>query len=583
MFRMHTKRRRRYLCRKFPLLAAGIHVLCTAVVIAQPTRNPWDDAAVGGKTTAESLQSLMSGVSGVQFPVESAVDPATYFVGPGDQYVLSIPLLSDTPIPVIISYDNIALLPRGISIPVAQRTLASFRAAVDSAYESRQGKYANLVLALIKPRTIQVTVAGCVASPGTYMLTSAHRVSGAIGAANNMLATAATAKLNAIQNMLAGNTLEARDTVGLGNVASRKLLPRFVTVQHQNGTVQQVDLVRCRATDEPLQNPHLREGDMIVVHQPEPGAPSVAALGAVNIPMAIPYAPGDNVLMLMRLAAWMREDADSGAVFLHHQGDSASGAIRLDPRDTIAMMARALRPGDVIIVAPRTKDARAAVGAVAVVGEVVNPSVQSIVPGRTTVSEVLRAVGGVTGGAMPEGAFIMRAAEPEGYAKSEVLEKVQISTRMDSLRLLQGRDQQRIAVNLKRLLDDGDRSQDVVLEGGDRIVVPREREGVVVRGQVRRSGWIAFHDGADADYYVNAAGGFAAFSDKSHVLLRSSGSDGWVLAGDAKPGPGDEIYVPIDPPVPPRTSLETANTFVSITGALVSITLAILYFVRSKN
>jgi protein involved in polysaccharide export with SLBB domain len=253
--------------RQIPLLSLQL-LLCvinSSVAYGQLSRTMFDDMMQVNKGESETLQKLlMSSSAGPQFPLESPVDPSSYHVGPGDQYLLSIPLLSDAPIPVLISYDNIAILPRGIVIDVSHRTLAGFRGAIDSAYRSRQGQYSNLTLALIKPRLIQVSVTGCVDNPGVYLLTSAHRAAGVLSAAGQV---SALSKLgaSAIRNQLVHQNGSATDTLGLGNVAWKHLSPRFITIQHQNGIVEQADLIRYRVTGNALDNPHLQEGDVVIV------------------------------------------------------------------------------------------------------------------------------------------------------------------------------------------------------------------------------------------------------------------------------------------------------------------------------
>ncbi|MEP7218429.1 MAG: hypothetical protein ABI876_05910, partial [Bacteroidota bacterium] len=230
------------------------------------SRSLVDDMMQGNKGESETLQKLlMSGAAGPQFPLESPLDPNSYHVGPGDQYILSIPLLSDVLIPVLISYDNIAILPRGIIIDVSHRTLTGFRAAIDSAYRSRQGQYSNITVALIKPRLIQVSVTGCVDNPGVYLLTSAHRATGVLSAAGQL---SAISKLSAsaIRNQLVRQNGSATDTLGLGNIAWKHLPPRFITIQHQNGSIEQADLIRYRVNGDAMDNPHLQEGDVVIVH-----------------------------------------------------------------------------------------------------------------------------------------------------------------------------------------------------------------------------------------------------------------------------------------------------------------------------
>jgi protein involved in polysaccharide export with SLBB domain len=102
---------------------------------------------------------------------------------------------------------------------------------------------------------------------------------------------------------------------------------------------------------------------------------------------------------------------------------------------------------------------------------------------------------------------------------------------------------------------------DVMLRGGDELIVPKIRQEVTIIGEVQNSTSLLHRVGLKRDDYIKLSGGFTRRADKSRAyVVRADGSvslseGGWLRGGrNAEIQPGDTIVVPLDierlPPLP---------------------------------
>lgn len=521
-------------------------------------------------------------------PVERPIDPARYRLGPNDQLVLVIPLFEGGEYPIIVSLDNTVVLPRGFPlVDVRGMTLARLRQTVDSLFRTRSSSYKNVGLSLVKPRSIYVTVSGDVLFPGRYVLTAADRPTTAIDIANKLpeiMTKEQEAQASAVQRAHRNSRL------GGSEAGASVITARWVSLRHNDGTTEQLDLLRYRAFGNEADNPTLREGDEVIVQEASRSLPTVAIVGAVHTPTTLPYSDGDNALMLARLGGGSRVEASAQEAFISRRTVSGLERIQVDLQDSAALAGIKLSPGDQLIVLTREAPVAGAsqVGAVSVVGEVMRPSTYPIVPGVTTLSEVINLAGGPSQNAALSGAFITRTVDNRFMATSRTADdpgQILATSRLtldDTLRLGYDLASQgnRVSADFVEIIGRGNRSKDIPLENGDEIVIPPNPKQVFVRGRVAYPGWVAYVPGMDVDYYVERAGGYTDAATEGRVQVLKYGTGIWHDPGSTTVFPGDEIYVPGERDVPARTPLETAGTILGITSAVVSIAYSIFAFVR---
>lgn len=104
-----------------------------------------------------------------------------------------------------------------------------------------------------------------------------------------------------------------------------------------------------------------------------------------------------------------------------------------------------------------------------------------------------------------------------------------------------------LAVNLTAALKRPQGADDILLADGDTITVPEKPTTVLVVGAVANGRGILFKPGANLDYYVTQAGGYAPDAEKKGIVVITAGV-GLTPANKARElHPGDVIFVPTKP------------------------------------
>jgi hypothetical protein len=115
----------------------------------------------------------------------------------------------------------------------------------------------------------------------------------------------------------------------------------------------------------------------------------------------------------------------------------------------------------------------------------------------------------------------------------------------------------RMVVDIETAVTQCDETADIVLEDGDRLVVPRYKEEVSVVGQVYHPTSHKYQSDRAAYDYVNLSGGTKEFAAREHIYIvqangevmtaRSSVSSwGWLGSpANVKVTPGSTVFVPL--------------------------------------
>ncbi|WP_129645416.1 SLBB domain-containing protein [Peristeroidobacter agariperforans] len=337
----------------------------------------------------------------------------------------------------------------------------------------------------------------------------------------------------------------------------------------------------------------------------------VSVAGKVKVPGKYPLEPGMRVSDLLRAGGSLDEAAFGGQAELTRYEVSSNGArqaelIPIDLRQALngdPGADLALRPFDYLVI--KEVPLWAEQEEVEVRGEVRFPGRYPIHRGETMRS-VLERAGGLTDLAFPEGAIFTR----EELKERERKQLATLATRMESdlaqasLMAAQetGKDaSQALAVgksllaNLRdakpvgRLVIDLDRAsraragteQDIVLKGGDRLLVPRVVQEVTVIGEVQSATSHLFRKDLDRDDYIAMSGGLTPRADDDHIyVVRADGSvvtrsgSAWFNGGDVDIKTGDTIVAPLDTermrPLPFWIAVTTIIYNLSIAAAAVN-------------
>jgi protein involved in polysaccharide export with SLBB domain len=243
-------------------------------------------------------------------------------------------------------------------------------------------------------------------------------------------------------------------------------------------------------------------------------------------------------------------------------------------------------------------------------GEVRFPGTYPIRRGET-LSSVLQRAGGLTDLAFPEGAVFTRQSLREREAAQIATLADRLQTDLASLALQATQNvsptgmQQpatqalivgqslldnlrevepvgRLVIDLPKIASAAPRShEDLVVKGGDRLLVPGQLQEVTVLGEVQSTTSHLWDPDLSRDDYIRMSGGTTQNADRSRIyVVRANGSvvsgnsSAWFRAADGGIRPGDTIVVPLDAqrmrPLPMWTAITTIIYNLAISVAAIN-------------
>lgn len=227
---------------------------------------------------------------------------------------------------------------------------------------------------------------------------------------------------------------------------------------------------------------------------------------------------------------------------------------------------------------------------ITLMGEVKNPGKYDLVPGDTLMSLIDRA-GGLSDTAYPDGVIFSRASERKQEENKYKTQARDLELKLADMLRTEDKDKKpdmaqvqtaqalisqlkdakavgRITVEADPDILAANPDQDILLESGDKIYIPRRPLTVRVGGEVLSPAALQFRKGKAADTYIDEAGGTTYFADKDRAFVTyPDGSSSPLSISAWKQGvtmipPGSTIIVPRDPK--PFDFLESAETISTI-------------------
>jgi len=190
---------------------------------------------------------------------------------------------------------------------------------------------------------------------------------------------------------------------------------------------------------------------------------------------------------------------------------------------------------------------------VEVKGEVNFPGIYAISKDSVTLSEIIDKAGGFTDEALIREASLSRASAKimidKEYERLKLLTRDQMSDNEYQYLVMKenSRDIGRIVVDFYRACVQKNKDEDVILEDGDVIQVPKAPRVVYVTGRVGRPGGVLHKPDKKIKYYLNKAGGTTWDAREKRVKVTKV--TGEILDDEdvKKLEPGDIIWVPRKP------------------------------------
>jgi polysaccharide biosynthesis/export protein len=353
---------------------------------------------------------------------------------------------------------------------------------------------------------------------------------------------------------------------------SPHMIRRSVVVRRAGGDSVVVDLARFRLLGDLQANPTLREGDILVV----PSTLGVVdVVGRIAHPGRFEHRPGETLAELLRLAAGggpLPPDAADTIRVTRITGVGAREEHRFTRAEALGAAGEAfpLEPFDAVYIAATANFAAAPTASVQ--GEVMHPGIYPVVPGETTVRELVQRAGGFTPDASLLGATLRRGAwraSDAGLARLESLRPELLSR--EERRILQVRsqaDEGTVVLDFERLFEGG--GHDEPVEAGDELVVPRRRDDVMVLGAVMNPGLLHYSAGATGEDFIRLAGGYSRRAARRDVVVLRARTGARVsVAESGRLEPGDVIVVPYQERTDLLQVLQTASTVASLVASLI--------------
>lgn len=403
-----------------------------------------------------------------------------------------------------------------------------------------------------------VEVKGDVFKPGKYRLENVLTVSGLIKSAGGLLEDANT----------------QRATI-------QRIKPnRF----YSSITVNLDLLLKGSIADIPLQNEDILT---IYSHADRDSLRYVSITGEVFAPGEYEYNEGETLEGLIARAGGMMETASLVNVELARNlinpsatsDDAGSIEVRnFTLKDGLTIEGETgfkLMPFDRVSV--RRSPSYKVLEHVNVEGEVTFAGSYTLTNKEERLSTVLSRVGGFTERAALRNAQLIRKSTPEEIAmQRQLIQQARLLN--DTVAASQPiRTEYNVGINLEQAMAQPGGNQDIILQDGDRIVIPTQTNVVRISGEVYSNNSVAFVPGKNYKYYINQAGGFTkqALTRRAYVQY----ANGQISrAKNAKIEPGCEIIVPKKAP---SRAMANASMWVSLASA-VTTTAAVLINVFKK-
>lgn len=530
-------------------------------------------------TDAESAEiEKLSGQK--SFPVGNVVDSRYYWLGPND--VLSVQINPMIPIAknLIVTPENTLVIPRFGEIDLKNKTIAEAEKKIVELVK-KVNPNAEVFISLRKARLCLVTIKGNVIFPKTYTLPASYTVANALAIVNQIDLMKSTIQMS-MQDLinLRDKMQEMTDYYeNTGLAATSSYSKRNISVYHIDGTSQNVDLEKAIAYSQRTDDPYLREGDVIIVPFERENFPAISISGEVMKPSFSAYKKGDMASMLLKFGRGATENADYDDVYLVCPGQ---GRQKLAVNENLELLEEdfPIKPGCGIIVGSGDKPEENYSGIVSIKDEIENPGIYVIEPGKTKLRELVDMAGGFTEEAYLPLAYVLR----KGNSKDDyynIRHKYNKTFQYSDLLL---EDSVRFGIDIKysmpiascdfvECFDKNNDEENITLENGDVVVIPKSPKQIYVFGQVNNPGYVEYVPGQTMQWYIARVGGFSINADKERArIIRGKnrvwvdGSEDGVVVLD-----GDHIYVPSPPDLPAGIALQRYALITSVIGSLSAL------------
>ena len=480
---------------------------------------------------------------------DRVIDPDAYIVGPGDVLQLYIWGEFDLSYSLQVDPEGHVLIPTIGDFAISDLTLSNARKRIFAAAQE-QYEGMDITLNLSSMRFFTVYITGGVVHEGGVSVHPNTRLSELIETSGGFL------------DELRGGTVEetqgGKTVTRVRQLTNSATARRTILVTHSDATADTVDLPMFLATGDLNFNPYLRMGDQIHVNFRRH---EVSLYGPFIREGTLEFRQGDTIGNLVALAGGRRNEdpIEYAEVWRFAPGSEDREVIPLagDPepgkRVTLADIADfPVQPKDMVFI--RTLSYWQYSPTVQIHGAIRYRGRYRIIPGETRLRDVVDMAGGFTENASLLQATVIstkyrRTLDPE-LKRLRDLERVggRVDMTPEDKAYLKTKGRERrgqVVVDFTRLFEQGDETQNALLEGGDIIYIPEKRLTVTVSGQVKNPGLIEYEEGKGIKHYLQLTGGYTWRADRDACrLIRARTNIRLQFDDDLIVEEGDEIWIP---------------------------------------
>jgi protein involved in polysaccharide export with SLBB domain len=267
---------------------------------------------------------------------------------------------------------------------------------------------------------------------------------------------------------------------------------------------------------------------------------NVSINGAVRFPGQFPYSENMSLEELIIKAGGFTESAIPQRIEVSRRvktSDATSESAQIAQvfqADVNADLSTAaskfvLKPFDIVSI--RQSPGYEVQKEIKVSGEILYPGNYTVIRKNERISDVIKRAGGYTGLAFPEGASLKRTGDQNSKFEKEIeqqklaqLQKLQADAANDTtqanLLQAQGFRNNYVGINLPEIMAHPGGINDLYLEDGDEIFIPKQLQTVKVNGEVLSPVTVIFESNKSFREYVDNAGGFSekALKKRAYVV-----------------------------------------------------------------
>src|SRR3954462_14500815 len=324
----------------------------------------------------------------------------------------------------------------------------------------------------------------------------------------------------------------------------------------------------------------------------------VTVTGAVRRPGRVPFREGMTMRDLVLLPDGVTEDADLREAEIARRSTSSDpGAlatsirVRLDstalasggtdgiplapphPGGATGVPDVALRPYDNVLIMRRPGWETQRL--VFLTGQVKHPGRYALRTKTERLRDLITRAGGLTNEAYAGGIQFFRSYQ-QGFQPSDDQPPRLDQPPEPSKDTLPRGYNERVGIDLPKVLKDPKSRDNVILAGGDSVYIPEYNPIVMVQGAVNSPGADPYTPGKSLDWYVNAAGGYTQTSDKKHPYVtqangKRQGVKRRIMFADDVPRPSSGAVVF----VPAKLVQEQPSNIASVIGTVAQVLAAV--------